>query len=414
VTGVPAKTTWIYDNATAYTLGSKPTLTGWTFGGWFKESSCTNKVGDAGASLTKPNLSATNNATVNLYAKWTANTYSVVYNANKPANATGTVTEFSANATWTYDSNATLEAELTLNGWIFEGWYKQNGTKVGNSGVQLTKPNLSTGSSVTLYAHWVVDPYTIGQNVANKALVSDTSLANSYYVYNVIGSEINMTLGNCQNAHKVIIDWTNSTTTEYGHDITISKDISEVFIIGNKNKTYNNVKIYTIGYDKDDTCLLHIKDLNLRNSRIDNSICFSKHLKSSHSDFSILWSMYLYWEIAFNRMYLLFAESQSLVFPMLYGYLEPIRKRTPLSVTSAPGIFVIFFLIVFSLIDGYLFLKSSKEIYFSTRDSIVILPTKHAVPLFPLQSAHSGGQARQEFRLWGDIFWQRIRSFYTY
>ncbi len=164
VSGMPSNATWTYD--ADGTLGAAPSLTGWTFGGWYKEASCTNKVGNGGQKLTKPNLTATNNATVNLYAKWTANTYTVTYNGNKPAGAPSgaEVTNLPADATWTYDniSAYTLGAAPTfVDGYTFMGWYKEAScsTKVGDAGESLTKPNLTTvdNATVTLYAKWVFD-----------------------------------------------------------------------------------------------------------------------------------------------------------------------------------------------------------------------------------------------------------------
>ena len=167
VSGVPGSATWTYDSNA--TLGSAPTLTGWTFGGWYKESGCTNKVGNAGATLTKPNLRSTS-GTVTLYAKWTANTYTVAYNANKPENATASVVNVPANATWTYDSNATLASAPSLTGWTFGGWYADAActNKIGNAGATLTKPNLRNSSgTVNLYAKWIPNTYTVSYN-ANK------------------------------------------------------------------------------------------------------------------------------------------------------------------------------------------------------------------------------------------------------
>ena len=162
VTGMPGNATWTYDSNA--TLGSAPSLTGWTFGGWYKEAACTNKVGNGGQALTKPNLTSTKGATVNLFAKWTQNTYTVNYNGNKPSKAPSSfnVTDIPADAVWTYDANATLGSAPKLTGYVFDGWYKEIAcsNKVGNANQALTKPNLSAinGSTVKLYAKWVFDP----------------------------------------------------------------------------------------------------------------------------------------------------------------------------------------------------------------------------------------------------------------
>ena len=159
VSGMPSSHSATYDSSV--TLGSAPSLTGWTFGGWYKEASCTNKVGNGGQSVSKPNLRTTS-GTVTLYAKWTANSYSVSYNANKPTKAPSDfpVTGVPENATWTYDSSATLGSAPSLTGYVFDGWYKDQActeaNKLGNGGAVLTKPNLTptNNATVNLYAKW--------------------------------------------------------------------------------------------------------------------------------------------------------------------------------------------------------------------------------------------------------------------
>lgn len=77
VTGMPSDAVWTYDENG--TLGSSPSLTGWTFGGWYSDIGCTQYVGAGGETLTKPNLRSTS-GTVNLYAKWTAYRSNVSFN----------------------------------------------------------------------------------------------------------------------------------------------------------------------------------------------------------------------------------------------------------------------------------------------------------------------------------------------
>ena len=164
VGNVPANATWTYDSNA--TLGSAPSLTGWTFGGWYKEAACINLVGTAGQALTKPNLTSTKGATVKLYAKWTANTYNVSYNGNQPQNAPdgSEVTNVPSGATWVYDNAASYKlgsAPTFIDGYNFAGWYKEETcqTKVGDAGETISKPNLATGdgANVILYAKWEFD-----------------------------------------------------------------------------------------------------------------------------------------------------------------------------------------------------------------------------------------------------------------
>ena len=171
VTNVPNSNNCTYD--VYFNLGSAPSLTGWTFGGWYRESGCTNKVGNAGASV----KNVATSGTVTLYAKWTANTYTVRYNANTPTDATHSVTNVPSDSVWTYDSNATLGGTPSLVGWTFGGWYKDAACtqKAGNAGQALTKPNYRTTSGVyNLYAKWIPNTYTIHYN-GNKPTKAPSS-----------------------------------------------------------------------------------------------------------------------------------------------------------------------------------------------------------------------------------------------
>ena len=158
VINLPSKAQWTYDNE--YTLGSKPSLPGWTFGGWYKDAACTQLLGQASTKVNKANLTTTKGATVKVYAKWTANTYTVVYKGNKPTKAPSSyqVTDLPANQTFTYDASATLGTAPKLAGYEFDGWYKESSctTKVGNAAQVVSKPNLTTTNegSANLYAKW--------------------------------------------------------------------------------------------------------------------------------------------------------------------------------------------------------------------------------------------------------------------
>lgn len=167
VTSVPAKATWTYDDNA--TLAAAPVLEGWKFEGWYREATCKTFVGTAGASLYRPNLTAEAAGEVTLYAKWTAYKYTVVYDGNKPNNASGSVSN-TPNATWTYDNDGTLATAPTLTGWTCVGWYSDPELKVyvGASGATLTRPNLvvpseqsENNNSITLYAKWVANKYIV-------------------------------------------------------------------------------------------------------------------------------------------------------------------------------------------------------------------------------------------------------------
>ena len=103
------------------------------------------------------------NNVVTYTAKWTANTYTVTFNANG-----GSCSKTSA--TVTYDATYGTLPTPTRTGYTFAGWYtdKTNGTQVTNdSKVTIT-------AAQTLYAHWTANKYTVTFS-ANEGTCSKTS-----------------------------------------------------------------------------------------------------------------------------------------------------------------------------------------------------------------------------------------------
>ena len=149
-------TAWCSNSSGTATITSitKPTRTGYTFGGYY-----TDKNG-AGTQIINASGSITGSKTYiasadTLYAKWTANTYSIVFDKN---GGSGSM----SNQSMTYDKASNLTTNTyTRQGYYFVGWSK---TKLG---VQSTIPtsniykdeesvkNLVASGSITLYAVWL-------------------------------------------------------------------------------------------------------------------------------------------------------------------------------------------------------------------------------------------------------------------
>lgn len=179
VASVPGNSTWTY-NSNA-TLGGSPTLTGWVFGGWYREAACTNKVGNGGAALTTPNLSSTQGATVDLYAKWTPITYTVSYNGN------GSTSGSTASSSHTYDTAKNLTANgFARTGYTFKGWATSANGSLAYSNSQSVKNFTTTsGSNIPLYALWTpvtialrFDPQGGSNGTSNKDVTYDAALPN--------------------------------------------------------------------------------------------------------------------------------------------------------------------------------------------------------------------------------------------
>lgn len=139
--GAPSnQTKWYGENLTL--SSTQPTRTGYTFNGW-------NTASDGSGTDYSSGQSYTTDANLTLYAKWTANTYTVVYNKNNTS-ATGTT----ASSTHTYDEAKNLTANgYSLTDNFYLGWAtSENGAVTYTDGQSVT--NLATSGTVDLYAVW--------------------------------------------------------------------------------------------------------------------------------------------------------------------------------------------------------------------------------------------------------------------
>ena len=175
-------TVTLYANWSSASVNYAPTRTGYTFGGWYKEAECTNKVSDAA-------YIPTSNITV--YAKWNANSYTVSYNYN---GATGGNTETGKTVTYdstygtlpsptraytiTFDSKGGSTCNNQTATWNFGGWY--NGSTLVKADTKVT-----TTSNHTLNASWnggtisLPTPTKTGYTFGGWTLLNGTSVSNS-------------------------------------------------------------------------------------------------------------------------------------------------------------------------------------------------------------------------------------------
>jgi uncharacterized repeat protein (TIGR02543 family) len=111
-----------------------PTKTGFDFGGWYKEAACANEW----------NFNDPVNASMTLYAKWTAvgTKYTVTFNSQGGS----AVLSVQVNA----EAKVTKPTDPTAPGYIFVGWYKdEDCTKPWDFDVDVVTGN------ITLYAGWM-------------------------------------------------------------------------------------------------------------------------------------------------------------------------------------------------------------------------------------------------------------------
>ena len=145
-----------YDQSKALTANAF-SKTGYTFKGWATSSS--GSVAYSNSQSVK-NLSATQGATVNLYAVWGANTYTITFNAN---GGTGSM----SNQSMTYDKAANLTSNaFTRKNHEFKGWATSaGGDVVYINGQSVNNLTATSGGNVNLYAVWELVTYNVSFSV---------------------------------------------------------------------------------------------------------------------------------------------------------------------------------------------------------------------------------------------------------
>ncbi|GHV31311.1 hypothetical protein AGMMS4952_19810 [Spirochaetia bacterium] len=139
------QTAVVTDGGTVNPLPTAPARTGYTFAGWNRAANGSGTAFDETTTVT---------ANITVYAKWTANTYTVTFDKNggttdaSPAVKTVTV------PTTTIDALPT--AAPTWAGHTFEGWWTKNGDG-GDWGIEFTATT-TVSANITVYAKWNPPP----------------------------------------------------------------------------------------------------------------------------------------------------------------------------------------------------------------------------------------------------------------
>ena len=141
-----------------YTPPEGPTVSGYTFRGWYKEAAFTNKV---------TSITADKDEIV-LYAKYDA-AVTVTYNYLDGGAHENSVENLFVND----ESKAVPTVDFTFGTKVFAGWFTANGTESGDWGTEFTNGTTIT-ESITVYAKWV-EPH---------------ALAGSYHGVEVYGSNV--------------------------------------------------------------------------------------------------------------------------------------------------------------------------------------------------------------------------------
>lgn len=155
-TGCTTKT--VNYNSTYGTLCT-PTRTGYRFGGWYSNAEGTGNAISTSTKMT---------GDVVIYAKWTANNYTIIYNGN---GNTGGSTAYSSH---TYDVTKQLTSNgYTKTGYKFMGWNTKadgTGSSYSNNAYVINLAGYTQNNdSITLYAQWI-GAVNIGYNNSNTGV----------------------------------------------------------------------------------------------------------------------------------------------------------------------------------------------------------------------------------------------------
>ena len=148
----------------SYSASQTASKTGYTFKGWSTSSSATS--GSTSLELCYMKT---------YYAAWLANTYTIAYNGN------GNTGGSTASSSHTYNSAKALTANgFTKTGYHFAGWATSASGSVAYSDKQSVSNLSSTnGATVTLYAKWTPNTYTVAYN-ANGGSGTTASSSHTY------------------------------------------------------------------------------------------------------------------------------------------------------------------------------------------------------------------------------------------
>ena len=230
-TGGTDSVTATYDSAMP--SATAPSRTGYTFGGYY------TSTGGSGTQYYTSSMGSTRNwnltSATTLYAKWTANQYTVTLNKQGGTGGTDSVTA-------TYDSampSATAPSKTCYN---FGGYY----TGVDGTGTQYYTNAMASArtwnlaEAKTLYAYWPLASYSISYTLNGGSVSSSNPTS-----YTCNSSAI--TLNNPSRTGYTFTGWTGSNGTTAQTTVTIPTGSN-----GNKSYTANWSKnTYTLTYDYD-------------------------------------------------------------------------------------------------------------------------------------------------------------------
>jgi len=157
VNGNPA--TYNCENGVVLT---NPSKVGYTFAGWYTDSKFKKPIGA---------IAAENAKAITVYAKWTANSYTIVFDGNGADNEDTGMN----NLTCTYGTAKKLTKNVYVkSGYIFDGWNTEadGSGKAYKNQASVKDVGTEAGEEVTLYAQWKVISYKITYKNIDKKMTN--------------------------------------------------------------------------------------------------------------------------------------------------------------------------------------------------------------------------------------------------
>ncbi|MGL5020860.1 MAG: InlB B-repeat-containing protein, partial [Mycoplasmatales bacterium] len=130
---------------------TKPTKTGYTFAGWYKDEGLTSEWNFASDKMPTKNMT--------LYANWTVNSYTVSFDSKGGSPV--------SNQNVNYNDLVTKPNDPTKTGYIFEGWYKNTGL----TNEWIFASDKMPANNRTLYAKWTAIEYTVSFDSTDGSFV---------------------------------------------------------------------------------------------------------------------------------------------------------------------------------------------------------------------------------------------------
>ena len=158
-----------------------PTKKGYELDGWYSDAALSTKFDFIKDTVTSD---------LTLYAKWTPETYLIDYlnidGATNPNKATS----------YTIESADVALKDATKDGYVFDGWYSQDGTTSGNWGDRITKIAKGSTGDIKLYAKWTKseDPTPVTEKITMYRLYNQWT-GEHFYTSDVSERDKNIKLG---------------------------------------------------------------------------------------------------------------------------------------------------------------------------------------------------------------------------